>query len=44
MKSFEPELHSEIEKTIITDTLPENWTYPGIQPHLIGELARRGIY
>lgn len=44
VKSFEPELHSEIEKTIITDTLPENWTYPNIQPHLIGELARRGIY
>lgn len=32
---FEMELHSEIEKIIITDKLPESWTYPQIQPILI---------
>ena len=40
--SFEKELHSEIEKTIITDRLVENWTYPLIQPKLIEEAFRRG--
>lgn len=41
--SFEKELHSEIEKIIITDTLPNNWTYPLIQPKLLAETKRRGI-
>ncbi len=41
--AFEPELHSEIEKIIITDSLPENWTYPLIQPKLIAEAQRRGV-
>ena len=36
------EIHSEIEKIIITDTLIENWTYPLIQPKLIEEAKRRG--
>lgn len=31
---FEGELHSEIEEVIVTDTLPDNWTYPLIQPKL----------
>ena len=39
--SFE-ELHSEIEKILITDTLAENWTYPFIQPKLIEEAQNRG--
>ena len=39
--AFEPELHSEIEKIIITDSLPENWTYPLIQPKLMEEAKRR---
>lgn len=43
IKSFEKELHSEIEKIIISDTLPDNWTYPLIQPKLIEEALRRGI-
>ena len=34
--SFE-EIHSEIEKILITDDLVENWTYPLIQPKLIEE-------
>ena len=40
--SFE-ELHSEIEKILITDTLVENWTYPLIQPRLLKEAERRGV-
>ncbi len=34
IRSFETELHSEIEKIIITDKVPENWTYPTIQPDI----------
>ena len=41
--SFEAELHSEIEKIILSDHLVENWTYPLIQPELIKEAERRGI-
>lgn len=40
--SFEKELHSEIEKILITDILVENWTYPLVQPRLIDEAKRRG--
>ena len=40
--SFE-ELHSEIEKILITDTLVENWTYPLIQPKLLEEAKNRGL-
>lgn len=40
---FEKELHSEIERIIITDELPERWTYPDIQPKLLAEATRRGI-
>lgn len=43
IKSFEDELHSEMEKVLITDTLVENWTYPLIQPKLIEEAKRRGF-
>ena len=39
--SFE-EIHSEIEKILITDDLVENWTYPLIQPKLIEEAKNRG--
>lgn len=41
--SFEKELHSEIEKIIITDNLVDNWTYPLIQPRLLEETRRRGL-
>ena len=41
--SFEEELHSEIEKILLTDGLSENWTYPDIQPMLIEEAVRLGI-
>ena len=43
IKSFENELHSEMEKVLITDTLVENWTYPLIQPKLIEEAKKRGF-
>ena len=32
---FDKELHSEMEKIVLLDGLPENWTYPLIQPKLI---------
>jgi len=41
--SFEDELHSEMEKILITDTLVDNWTYPLIQPKLLEEARRRGM-
>lgn len=43
IQSFEKELHSEIEKIIFSENLPENWTYPDIQPELIQEAKRRGF-
>ena len=39
--SFEEELHSEIERIVITETLVENWTYPAIQPFLVEEAKKR---
>ena len=43
IKQFESELHSEIEKIELFDKLPNNWTYPLIQPELLKEFARREI-
>ena len=40
---FEGELHSEIERTVISEGLAERWTYPEIQPKLIDEARRRGF-
>ena len=37
------EIHSEIEKILISETLVDNWTYPLIQPKLIEEAKRRGF-
>lgn len=37
------EIHSEIEKIILSDELVENWTYPLIQPKLIEEARKRGF-
>ena len=41
VKTFEKELHNEIEKIIFTEDLVENWTYPNIQPKLIEEVKNR---
>lgn len=38
---FESELHSEIEKIDFFDSMPENLTYPFIQPCLMEEYFRR---
>lgn len=43
INSFE-ELHSEIEKILISDKLVENWTYPLIQPILIEEAKKKRLY
>lgn len=42
IKHFEAELHSEIEKITATDKMPENLTYPNIQPALMNEAKKRG--
>lgn len=42
VKKFE-EIHSEIEKIIITDELPVSWTYPLIQPKLIKQAEKLGF-
>lgn len=38
--AFEEELHSEIEKLILTNGPVESWTYPLIQPLLMKETER----
>ncbi len=42
VKEYEVELHSEIEKIVFLDDVPENWTYPNIQPFLFEEAKNRG--
>ena len=41
--SFEEKLHSEIERIVLTEELPVNWTYPDIQPRLIAKVREKGI-
>ena len=41
VQEFEPELHSEIERIGFFERLPENWTYPLIQPKLMEEYLHR---
>ena len=41
VEAFEKELHSEIERIVIRDDLPENLTYPEIQPYLMREVQKR---
>ena len=43
VEQFEEQLHSEIERIILTDELVENWTYPLILPKLLEEAKRRGV-
>lgn len=35
IKEFSQDLHSEIEQIVFFDALPDNWTYPEIQPKLL---------
>ena len=37
------EINSEIERIVISADLPDNWTYPEIQPKRMAEAARRGL-
>ena len=37
-------LEYEIEDVVITEDLPEKWTYPEIQPHLLNEIIRRKAF
>lgn len=41
--SFEEELHSEMEKIIVTEKLVDNWTYPLIQPILLQHAKEKGF-
>lgn len=40
--SFEDGLHHEIAEIILTDQLPEHWTYPHIQPMLMEKAKELG--
>ena len=41
IEEYDRKLHSEIEKIVLLDGLPEAWTYPEIQPKLMEEARRR---
>ncbi len=41
--SFEEELHHEIAEIIMTEQLPEHWTYPLIQPVLMEKAKELGF-
>lgn len=41
---FSSELECEIEKVELMDELPDNWTYPLIQPKLMEEWRRRQVW
>ena len=44
IRSFEKELHSEIEEILLSRDLVENWTYPEIQPKLLAEAKKRKLF
>lgn len=44
IESFSQNLHSEMEKILITDRLIDHWTYPLIQPLFTKEVKRRGAF
>lgn len=41
IEAFHGELHSEMERVLIIDELPTQWTYPDIQPLLVEEYLKR---
>ena len=43
LEELEKELHSEIERIDFFDEVPQELTYPLIQPKLIEEAKRRGF-
>ena len=44
VETFQGELHSEMEQVLLLDVLPNQWTYPQIQPLLVEEYLRRAEY
>lgn len=42
IKTLENELHSEIEKIVLSEQPPDTWTYPHIHPKFLEEAGRRG--
>ncbi|PWJ50424.1 NUDIX hydrolase [Faecalicatena contorta] len=44
IKTFEEELHNEIEKILITSKMVNDWTYPEIQPKLFEEAEKRNFF
>lgn len=36
-------LHSEMEKIVIMEELPSEWTYPDIQPKLLEKARQNGF-
>lgn len=43
ISDFSGRLDSEMEKVVLMEEQPENWTYPLIQPKLIEEFERRKL-
>lgn len=43
IRTFEGELHSEIEKIVLMEELPSEWTYPDIQPKLLEKVKSQLI-
>lgn len=43
ISEFSGKLDSEMEKVVLLDELPTEWTYPLIQPKLIAEYERRAL-
>lgn len=43
IEEFSGKLDSEMEKVVLMDELPTDWTYPLIQPKLIEEFKRRKV-
>ena len=43
IERFDTELHFEIERVILSPSLPENWTYPLIQPKLVEKAQETGF-
>ena len=44
ISTFDNELHSEIERICLFEQLPENWTYPDIQPLFFKEMKKRHLF
>lgn len=43
IRTFEGELHSEIEKILLMEEFPSDWTYPEIQPKLLDKVKSQLI-